>query len=396
MDLKLNMKNSSNKLVLGLMSGTSCDGLDIALIDIKGYAEKTRFKFISAKNYPYSDTQKQAILKIAGASCVTAKDISQLNFYLAKLWVGMILSFLKSVALKPQDIEFIGSHGQTIWHQPQALPFADLSVSSTLQLGDPAVLAQLTGIPVIGDFRVADMALGGQGAPLIPYFDWIFFSALKENILAVNIGGISNFTLIPENGDFRSVIAFDCGPGNMLIDSAMQELFNKSFDMSGASARKGKLSQNLLNKIIKLDNFVRKAPPKSTGREEYGRQFLQKVLDSAKMEKLGANDVIHTLTEFTARSVYENYKNFISDNYTVLNVIIGGGGSHNLFLMERLQYLFKPANVKRASDYGLDDDFKEAIGFAVLANETINGSPSNVPRVTGAERQVILGKICLV
>ena len=393
---KLPDLNKQNLKILGLMSGTSCDGLDIALIDIIGSGIKTKFSFIAGKSIAYKKDQKKLILSMMQPPKANAQNLSQFNFYLAHLWSDMIKIFLKEIKLKASQIDLIGSHGQTIWHQPGKQLFNDKQISSTLQLGDPSVLAQLTTIPVIGDFRVADMALGGQGAPLIPYFDWIYFSKFKENILAVNIGGISNVTFIPDNGNFYEVQAFDCGPGNVLIDQAMLLFYDKPFDRDGSVARQGNLAETLFDYIKMKDRFILSKPPKSTGREQYNEEFLKDILNYARDNRIKKSDIIRTLTEYTAFAIFENYISFISPQYFAESLINGGGGANNSFLMEQLQKYFEHAEVKKTDDYGLDNDFKEAIGFAVFANETIKGKTSNMPHLTGAKKPAVLGKICLI
>ena len=391
-----NINAASRKNILGLMSGTSCDGLDIAWVEIEGSGIQTKLVFKAGKSFDYPQQLKTSLLAFMRQSSFSAKDFSQLNFYLAQIWAGMVKQFLRENKLSPGQIDLIGSHGQTIWHQPQSEPFIDRQTASTLQLGDPSVLAQLRGIPVAGDFRTADMALGGQGAPLIPYFDWVWFSQFSKNILAVNIGGISNLTIIPADGSFKKVAAFDCGPGNMLIDGAMQELFAKPFDENGAIAFSGDFSQDLFDRLLQKDTFISQKPPKSTGREFYGEIFLRNILSDAQKLNLKNEDVINTLGRFTAFSIYQNYHNFIAPSFAVQAVTIGGGGAHNRFIMDSLQELFGDIPVSNVKAFNLDEDFKEAIGFAVLANETWQGNFSNVPQVTGAVRPAVLGKICLV
>jgi len=382
--------------IIGLMSGTSCDGLDIALIEINGSGCDTKIRFVAGKSVPYTIKQKNAIQRVISSNSIALEEISQFNFYLPNIWSKMIDSFLVENGYKFSQIDLIGSHGQTIWHQPDKTEFADKTISSTLQLGDPSVLAQLLGISVVGDFRLADIALGGQGAPLIPYFDWIFFSQLNKNILSVNIGGISNITFIPKNGYINKVKAFDCGPGNMLIDGAIQRLFNQLFDKNGNTASIGRLSEKLFNFIKSNDNYVELKPPKSTGREYYNKSFLSNILKFAKDNQIEKNDIINTLSNYTAYSIYKNYELFINSYSKVDEIIVAGGGIHNKFIMQKLDEYFSSIKVTSISKYDIDVDLKEAIGFAVLANETIKGNPSNMPQVTGAQKPAILGKICIV
>ncbi len=385
----------TKKMALGLMSGTSCDGLDIALLSIKGQKQDTAFEFIAGYSYSYSRQQRSALLEFMRPENNNAAAISQLNFYLAHIWSDMVLDFLGKNHLAADQIHFIGSHGQTLWHQPEEQMLIDLPVISTLQIGDPSVLAKRTGIPVVGDFRVADMALGGQGAPLIPYFDWVYFSRFRKNIMAVNIGGIANFTFIPDDGDIHKVTAFDCGPGNMLIDQVTQTFFHKPYDENGRLSGQGKLSEKLLQYLKQSDAFISAQPPKSTGREHYSATFVKQMIAFIDKEAINVYDVLHTLTFYTAYGIWENYRSFIQPVWEIEEVAVSGGGSRNPVLMEKLQQLFGKIPVKTSADFGLDDAFKEAIGFAVLANETLLGNPSNVPQVTGARSATVLGKICL-
>ncbi|NOX90740.1 MAG: anhydro-N-acetylmuramic acid kinase [Calditrichaeota bacterium] len=389
-----NLPADVQKLALGLMSGTSCDGLDIALVSVKGEKRETRLELIKGRNFPYSTKQQNELLKLLQPGNNDAAVLSQLNFYLAGIWAEMVLDFLEENGLSPQQIRFIGSHGQTIWHQPNDKILIDVPVTSTLQLGDPSVLAKLTGITVIGDFRVADMALGGQGAPLIPYFDWVYFSRFRKNMLAVNIGGIANLTFIPADGDINKVAAFDCGPGNILIDRFTQIYFKKPYDENGSLAKKGKLSEKLLGYLQKTDHFISVLPPKSTGREHYGIFFENKLRKFIDKNDIDIYDVLHTLTFYTAYCIWENYREFIHPVSPVKEAVISGGGACNRFLTDQIQRLFGKIAVKNTDEFGLDNDFKEAIGFAVLANETLLGNPSNIPQVTGARSATVLGKIC--
>jgi anhydro-N-acetylmuramic acid kinase len=382
--------------ILGLMSGTSCDGLDMALINVEGHSLQTNFQLLAVQTVPYPTKQKKALLDFIKSPQVSLQSISQMNFYLAQIWAEMIEQFFQDQNLQATSIDLIASHGQTLWHQPQGQTFIDRPVTSTLQMGDPAVLAQLTGITVIGDFRVADVALGGQGAPLIPFFDWIYFSRFHSDLLILNIGGISNVTFIPADGAFERIMAFDCGPGNMLIDQAMQHFYQKGYDRDGAIARSGRLSQDLLNALLAMDHFIEQAPPKSTGREHYDNTFFHQFIQHAEQGHIPKQDIIHTLTEYTALAIHRNYRGFIEPFHPVKQLIASGGGADNRFLMERLQHYFQPVKVSRVRDFQLDGAYKEAIGFAVLANETLHGLPSNVPAATRARRPAILGKICSI
>jgi anhydro-N-acetylmuramic acid kinase len=378
--------------VIGLMSGTSCDGVDVALIEISGSGLNTQLRFLHGFHKKYFPRQKQMLLELMYLSTSNVKLISQANFYLAQIWADGVEDILKRSGERRENIALIGSHGQTVYHQPVPEFFVGRKVRSTFQIGDPSVLAQLTGITTIGDFRVADVALGGQGAPLVPYFDWLYFSKLKKDMLSLNIGGIANITYIPADGDVKKVKAFDTGPGNMLIDQGMQRLYQLPFDKNGAKARMGKFSDKLFNYLIKEDTYLHQSPPKSTGREHYGAEFVVKLLGKALRWRIPEPDVMHTITRYSAYTIWQAYKQFIGNKVSLL--LIGGGGFHNEFLMGCLQEYFKDVTIGSLSKMGIPEDFKEAICFAVLAYECINGKPVNLPGVTGARRAAILGKIC--
>lgn len=384
--------NKKERLIIGLMSGTSCDGVDLALVKIKS----AKFETLNTLHVPYSTEQKQQLLKIVSNQRSPLNEVSQFNFYLPQIWAKAIARLLKKSGFTANEIDLVGSHGQTVYHQPQPENLIDGKVQSTLQIGDPAVLAQLTGIVTVGDFRVADMALGGQGAPLVPYFDYLFFTKFKKDILALNIGGISNLTFIPKNADFGNLMAFDCGPGNMLIDQLMQRMYERPIDKNGRIAKLGTYSERLAGYLKNLDTFGEQKPPKSTGREFYGPDFVISLLKKAVRARIMEPDIIHTVSDYTAWSIKNAFEKFVQKSSEPELLVVGGGGAHNKFIMERLGDYFKYTTVVPASKMGLDEDFKEAICFAVLANELIENKPANVPSVTGARRAALLGKICPV
>ena len=382
------------RIIIGLMSGTSCDGIDLALIEIDSDSQK--FNFLKGYHKSYNKIEKKTILNSLDPQLSNIENLSQINFYLAKIWADAINAMLKEFKISKDEIDLIGSHGHTIHHQPILHQFGGKQIRSTMQLGDPAVLAQLTGITTVGDFRVADVAAGGQGAPLVPYFDWLFFKRLKKNVLVLNIGGISNITFIPEDGDIKKVIAFDCGPGNILIDQLMQRLYEKQFDKNGRIAKLGKFSERIFNHLFKIDDFIKMSPPRSTGREHYGNEFVLKILKKSLRSRIQEPEIIHTVSKYSAFAIHDSYINFIYPNYKAELLIVSGGGSRNPFIMKSLADYFDTVEVKTSSDFDLDEDFKEAICFAVLANELIEGRPANLPQVTGAAKKVLLGKICSV
>jgi len=388
------LTHKETKHVIGIMSGTSLDGVDVALIKIEGNSTFTKIDLIGYLEYPFPEGVKETLLKNSTKETSNVEDLSQMNFLIPNIYFEAIKSLCNDLNFSLENIDLIGSHGQTVHHLPNSTNYFGFNISSTLQIGDPAVLAKLSGITTVGDFRTGDIALGGEGAPLIPYFDYIFFHSHRKNRALLNIGGISNFTILNKETGLQDVLAFDTGPGNMLIDALTKKLFFKEFDKDGDLARAGNFNQELFNALKEKDNFIDRIPPKSTGREYYGEQFLDSLLKEFK--NVPAKDWLNTVTKFTSYAVHRNYEKFVKDETKIDELIISGGGAKNKFLYECLSKEFgNSVELKVIDDIGVSSDAKEAICFAVLANETISGNPTNIPRTTGASRPTILGKICL-
>jgi anhydro-N-acetylmuramic acid kinase len=379
------------KLVVGLMSGTSLDGIDAVLLRIRGHGTGTRFEQLAFCTYPFPKGVRKLLLKNSDPETSRVDDITRLNFLLAELYAGAVRALARRAGRKMSDISLIGSHGQTIHHLPKPTTFFGHTLRATLQIGDPSVLATLTGIPTVGDFRVADMAMGGQGAPLVPYVDWLLFRSKSVNRLLLNIGGIANVTVLPKGCSADSVFAFDTGPGNMVVDSLMHEFYGKPFDLNGGTAMRGDIALELFN-LMRKHPYLKAGPPKSTGREEFGKEFVRSILKHAS--GYDREDIIATAAQFTAYAVYDGYRRFVAKRMSADEVIVSGGGSRNRFLVDELKRYFTHTNVRVVDEFGMSADAKEAICFAILANETMAGNPTNLPRVTGARRHVILGKIC--
>jgi len=314
-----------------------------------------------------------------------------LNVRLAHEYAAAVRDACDTACISTTDLDLIGSHGQTMHHLPTPFDCAGLPVSSTFQIGDPSVLANLLGIPVVGDFRMADMALGGQGAPLVPYFDTLFFSSVEETRGLLNLGGIANLTVLPPGATHGDVIAFDTGPANMVIDALTQHYFGEPFDKNGKCAAAGHPNENLLASLLQ-DPFFSKPPPRSTGREYFGESFVQRIMGH---ENVSPSDLIATATQLTASSVHAAYRRFIASRHPLDVLIVSGGGVHNSSLMSALSSLFNPIPVYSSEVYGIDADAKEALCFAVLAWATVQEISTNLPAVTGASHVTILGKICL-
>lgn len=381
-----------NKLVVGLMSGTSVDSIDAVLVKISGTGTSTQFRQLAFLSHSFPKEFGELVLKNSRPGSGTVETISTLNILLAQFFADAVKAVARKASVPLSEIDLIGSHGQTVHHLPSPQKIFGKSVRSTLQLGDPSTIAKLTGIVTVGDFRTADMALGGEGAPLVPYFDFLAFRSKTKNRALLNIGGIANITVLPKNCSVRDVRAFDTGPGNMLVDALMKKLYKKDFDHNGTIALSGEILPELITAMFH-DPYFALRPPKSTGREAFGERFIEKILKHSRGAR--KQDIIATVTEFTSLSIYQQYVRFLQRKFPVDELIISGGGAHNLFMVEALKRYFAPAHVITSDALGISSDAKEAICFALLANETIAGNPSNIPRVTGASHPTVLGKICL-
>lgn len=388
------ISSQETKVIAGIMSGTSLDGVDVALIKVDGNGKSTSIELLGYLEYPFPNGLKSILLKNSVKETSNVEDISQLNFLLPNLYYEAIKTLCNDINYDIENIDLIGTHGQTIHHLPTPTEYYNYNIASTLQIGDPAVLAKLSGIITIGDFRTGDVALGGEGAPLIPYFDYIMFHSSSKNRALLNIGGISNFTILNKLKGLDDVLAFDTGPGNMLIDTLTKMLFNKDYDKDGDIARSGNLDENLFASLVEADNYIEKVPPKSTGREYYGELFLTEIMEQNKSVK--NEDWLNTVTNFTAYAIHNNYEMFVMDETKVDELIISGGGAKNKFLYELLSQRFgNDVELKVIDDIGISSDAKEAICFGILANEIISDNCTNIPRTTGASRPTVLGKICL-
>ncbi len=394
------------------------DGIDAALVHISGRATQPRVRLLAFEAVPYATPVRQSLLRIAAGEPATAGEISQLNFLLGELFAEAALRVCRKSRLPASGLAAIGSHGQTIYHQGAPTREGGRSITSTLQIAEPAVIAERTGVPVVADFRTADMAAGGQGAPLVPMVDYLLLRDALQGTVALNIGGIANFTVIPGEAGPEQVFGFDTGPGNMIIDGLVRHFTKgqKTCDDGGQWAAKGRVIEPLLDKMLRLPFFAQQ-PPKSAGREQFGRHFIEQFFlnkissDSAtgkrgvtrqignRQSSIGNNpdaqreDLLRTATELTARTIADAMERFVPGKIAVHRLIISGGGAHNNFLVARLGQLLPRLSVQRSTQFGLDVDAKEAIAFAVLADRTMHGLPGNLPSVTGARRPVVLGKI---
>lgn len=380
------------KLVIGLMSGTSADGIDAALVEIVGSGTRTKLRLVAFDTYPFPRGYKSFLLRNSDASTARLDDIARLNMLVATFFADAVKSITRKAGKHQSDIDLIGSHGQTIHHLPRSTRMFGKDIRATLQIGSSSAIAKLTGIVTVGDFRSGDIAVGGSGAPLVPYFDYVMLSSSTRNRAALNIGGIANITILPATCVLSDVTAFDTGPGNMLIDAVMRIYYGKDRDDGGEVALQGSIVPGLLNWLTKTP-YLRQEPPKSTGREMFGEKFLREVLQRGKgMRK---QDVVTTVSEFTALSVYDQYIRFVRQTCKLSELFVSGGGVHNAYVMNALRRYFSGVDVKTTDTNDIPVDAKEAICFALLANETIAGNSSNVPGGTGAQRRTTLGVICL-
>jgi anhydro-N-acetylmuramic acid kinase len=379
-----------------MMSGTSADGMDVALVRIgaRGQSETGPAKLENFETVPYPAPLRDSILRVAEGECVTAGEISSLNFRVGEEFARAALAALRRWRVRPQRIALIGSHGQTIFHQG-FVRSSGAGTPSTLQIGEPAIIAARTGITTVGDFRPADIAAGGQGAPLVPFVDYRLYGHARIGRVALNIGGIANLTVLPAGGGLRKVFAFDTGPGNMVIDALVRRATRgrQKFDRNARIATRGRILPALLDSLLQ-DEYFRLPPPKTTGRERYGEEYVRRFI--ARREARGAShaDLIRTATMLTALSIVDAMNRWVRPRANIAEMIVSGGGAHNPLLMAQLDAALGGIRVIGSAELGVPEDAKEAFAFALLAWETLHRRPSNVPGATGARFPAILGKIC--
>lgn len=382
------------KLIVGLISGTSMDGVDAALVHVHSHGKNTRIDLQAFATIPYPCELRELLLDAARPGHGTTDLLCRLNAATGEWFAHAASDLVAMAGGKLSKVDLIGSHGQTMHHMPIADSIDGVSSRGTLQIGDASIIAKRTGVITIADFRPADMALGGQGAPLVPYFDFLLLSSKTKTRGVLNIGGIANLTVLKKAGRPQDVIAFDTGPGNMVIDALMQRLFAKDYDDGGRTAAQGHVHQPLLEELLCHPYFLKPAP-KSTGREEFGKEYAEQILAQAQRHNLTKQDIIATVSALTAESIHRAVRS-LADRYGALDeLIVSGGGMYNAFVMEALHSRFAPATIATSDAFGIPGDAKEAICFAVLANETVSGYASNLPSVTGAAAPAVLGKICL-
>ncbi|MCQ2958142.1 MAG: anhydro-N-acetylmuramic acid kinase [Candidatus Gastranaerophilales bacterium] len=366
--------------VTGLMSGTSLDGIDAALVEID---ENLSCKFIDGVSLDYSKKMQDKIKKLFEDK-ISTKFLCEMNVLIGEYFAKCALKLEEKTGKKP---DLIGSHGVTLWHNPTKETFENMPLNSTMQIGEGAVIAERTGVTTVCDFRPDDMACGGQGAPLVPFADKIFFNKDDKSRVILNLGGIANVTVLSKNCE---IFAFDTGPANMLIDNAMRKFYNKPFDKNGEIAKSGTVNQDLLNKLMSNEYF-NLTPPKSTGREMFGEKYLENILSDINEKN---ENIIATLTMFTVKTIKDAFDKFIFQKTNVDEIVLGGGGAYNPEIIRLLENEFLPETLIRThEDFGISNKFKEAIAFALLAYCTYKGIPNNVKSATGATKDTVLGKI---
>ena len=393
-------------IVAGVMSGTSADGINVALVQLSARGQECpRYTLLAHEQYPFPAPVRRAILAMMNAELARVADLARLNFLLGELYAEAIAKTARRHRVKP---DLIGCHGQTLYHQGVATRFLGRKLAVTWQTGEGAVIAARLGVPVVSDFRPADIAAGGKGAPLVPFLDYLVYRDQRIARIAQNIGGIANLTAIPAGASLRQVVAFDTGPGNMVIDAVMEELFRRRYDRDGKVAASGLVLDEAIAQLLRA-HFFRQKPPRTAGREEFGREYVGVFLQTCH----GASkaDMVATATALTARSIRDAIERFVLQRFVLprsvlpatasrpqrrdCQLIVSGGGAKNPTLMAMLRDEIAPLGISLhfSDEFGLPAEAKEAVAFALLAHETWHRRPSNVPSATGARRAAILGKI---
>lgn len=377
-------------IVAGVMSGTSADGIDVAMVRVEGGGFRLRFELLLHQHSAYPKPVRQAVLQAMNAGSASVADLSRLNFRLGELYANAVEKARQSGAAK--HLELVGCHGQTIYHQGQPQSYLGKPTACTWQIGEGAVVAARLGVPVVSDFRPADMAAGGKGAPLVPFLDYVVFRDRRAGRIVQNLGGIANLTAIPAGAAAQDVTAFDTGPGNMVIDQFMQILFGKPFDRNGQAAAQGKVLQPMLDAMLR-DPYLKRHPPKTAGREDFGREYVEALL--RRHRSASKPDLIATATAFTAQSIAQALKAFVLPKSTYRDYVVSGGGSRNKTLLRILTEETSRLGLRlcQSDDFGIPSQAKEAVAFALLAYQTWRRQPGNIPSATGAGRPVVLGKV---
>jgi anhydro-N-acetylmuramic acid kinase len=382
--------------VAGIMSGTSADGIDVAVVRIEPRGQRPRLTLLAHKGFPFASPLRGAILAAMNASATSTAELARLNWRLGLAYADAVAATLQRHKI---NLDLIGCHGQTLYHQPAAAPYAGRKFACTWQAGEAQAIASALRVPVVSNFRPADMFAGGQGAPLVPLLDYVLFADSKRGRVLQNIGGIANLTAIPAGAGPESLIAFDTGPGNMIIDALANELFGKPYDRNGAIAARGIILEPVLKSALR-DTYFHRKPPRTAGREQFGREYAAAFLKDCRRLSKKAEDALATATALTAESIARSYEQFVhrAIKSRATDFIVSGGGARNGTLMAMLNDRLAPLGCKldESASFGLPVEAKEAAAFALLAWQTWNRLPGNVPAATGAQRAVLLGQITYI
>jgi anhydro-N-acetylmuramic acid kinase len=381
--------------VLGMMSGTSADGIDVALARISGAPPNLSAELEAHHHVSFRPFVREAVLRLANGAATTTADVSELNFLLGEELARAAIEACRKWRVPLKDVSLIGSHGQTIFHLGAAARYqGKVRAASTMQIGEISVIAERTGIATVGDFRPADIAAGGQGAPLVPFVDYLLYRDAQRGRVALNIGGISNITVIPAGAGPRDVFAFDTGPGNMIVDALVGWMTRgrAAYDRDARIALSGRTIRELLLRLMR-EPYLLKKPPKSAGREQFGEAYARSLIAWGNRHHAGPADLVRTATVFTSLSIADAFRRFILPRTKVDELIVTGGGARNPLIVAQLAASLPGIEIVPPTRFGVPPEAKEAFAFAVLAHETYHGRPSNVPSATGATHPVILGKI---
>jgi anhydro-N-acetylmuramic acid kinase len=386
--------NSTPMLVLGLMSGTSADGIDVALAKISGAPPRLKSKLLAHAAFQLPAVLRRDILRVAEQTSISAGDLSQLNFRLGQVFGEAARNACRKFRVDIGKIALIGSHGQTVFHHGRPPTYPGHFTASTLQIGEASIIAAHTGVTTVADFRPADIAAGGQGAPLVPFADYLLYRHKTLGRVALNLGGIANITVIPARAKPTEVLAFDTGPANMLIDALVRHFTKdrQKFDKNAGLAAQGRGIPELLNELMR-DPYLKLSPPKSTGREYYGSAYLHKILVLGRRYRAKPNDLIRAATIFTALSIVDALHRFVLPKHKIHQLIVSGGGANNPLMLAQVAAALGAIEIVPSSQLGVPEDAKEAYAFALLAYETWHQRTSNIPSATGARKAAILGKI---
>lgn len=382
------------RIICGIMSGTSVDAVDVALLRVRGGGSSLAFDLLHYSETLFSEELQNRIFANAEVSSSNVNDICLLHTALAHVYAAAVRACVREAGMEIEDVDLIGMHGQTLRHLPAAMSIGGHEICSTLQIGSGPTLATLLQIPVVYDFRSGDMALGGQGAPLVPYTDALLFASDEEHRVLLNIGGIANCSILPCGCAPGDVVAFDTGPGNMMVDALMRKFYGREFDEGGAVASSGSVHPDLLT-WLRQHPYYRQRLPKTAGRELFGEDYLHDYLNLAA--ELGVRepaDLVATAAEITVRSITAQLRGLV-EGWERFHLLVSGGGARNRYFLEGLRYGLPQARVELSSAVGIDPDAKEAIAFAVLANEWLMGNATGIPAVTGARRPGLLGALAI-